>query len=60
MHARSLTRAHTYTVMYMSAGRFLHSPDTTAYAKVSGADSIAWRTRLHLTPSSKPTGGFGV
>ena len=26
VHARSLTRAHTCTVMYMSAGRFLHSP----------------------------------
>ena len=26
------------------------APDTIAYAKVSGADSIAWRTQLHLTP----------
>ena len=46
-----LTRAHTCTVMYMSNGRILHSPDTIAYAKVSGADSIAWRTQLHLTPA---------
>ena len=26
VHARSLTRAHTCTVMYMSTGRFLYSP----------------------------------
>ena len=49
VHARSLTRAHTCTVMYMSAV-FCITPDTIAYAKVSGADNIAWRTQLHLTP----------
>ena len=31
---------------------FCIAPDTIAYAKVSGADSIAWRTQLHLTPVS--------
>ena len=29
---------------------FCIAPDTIAYAKVSGADSIAWRTQLHQTP----------
>ena len=32
--------------------------DTIAYAKVSGADSIAWRTQLHLTPV--PPDGFCI
>ena len=31
---------------------FCIAPDTIAYAKVSGADSIAWRTQLHLTPGN--------
>ena len=44
------TLAYTRTYMYMSTGRFLHSLDTIAYAKVSGADSIVWWTQLHLTP----------
>ena len=44
--------------MYVSAGRFLHSPghDCITYAKVSGAGIIAWRTQLHLTPAE---GGRG-
>ena len=29
------------------------APDTIAYAKVSGADSSALRTQLHLIPASK-------
>ena len=29
---------------------FCTAPDTIAYAKVSGVDSIAWPTQLHLTP----------
>ena len=40
VHARSLT-------LY----GFCIAPDTIAYAKVSGSDSIAWRTQLHLTTS---------
>ena len=31
---------------------FCIAPDTIAYAKVSGADIIALRTQLHLTPAS--------
>ena len=44
-----LAKARTY--MYMYAGRFWTAPDTIAYAKVSGEDSIAWRTQMHLTPA---------
>ena len=32
---------------------FCIAPHTIAYAKVSGADCIAWRTQLHLTPAAK-------
>ena len=42
----------SYVGLYMSFGRFLHSPDTIAHAKVSGTDSISWRTHLNLTPES--------
>ena len=48
VHARS----HINTVMYMSTGHFCIAPDTIAYAKVSRADSIAWRTQLHLISAS--------
>ena len=52
VHARSLTRAHTCTVMYMSAGRFLHSPGHDCICKSvrSGqycmADTIASDTGI--------------
>ena len=36
---------------------FCITPDMIAYAKVSGADSIEWRTQLHLTPVSLVGGG---
>ena len=43
-----------HILMYMSCtcslDGFCIAPDTIAYAKLSGADSIAWRTQLHLTP----------
>ena len=48
MHA--CLHAHMHVQSYMSTGRILHSPDMIAYAKVCGADSIAWRTQLHVTP----------
>ena len=32
---------------------FCIATDTIAYAKVSGADSIAWRTQLHPTPARR-------
>ena len=47
--ACTLAYTRTCTVMYMSTGRLCIAPDTIAYAKVSGADRIAWRTQLHLT-----------
>ena len=51
VHARSLTRAHQWTVICIA-------PDTIAHAKVSGEDSIAWRTQLHLTPANKVLAGI--
>ena len=30
---------------------FCIAQDTIAHTKVSGADSIAWRTQLHMTPA---------
>ena len=50
VHACSLnTRAHTCTC---PPDGFCIAPDTIAYAKVSGADSVARRTQLHLTPAT--------
>ena len=51
MHAR--LRAHMYSHVHVHRTGFCIAPDTIAYAKVSGADSIAWRTQLHLTPVGK-------
>ena len=55
VHARSLTRAHSLQCVQSCTcpppDGFCKAPDTIAYAKVSGADSIAWRTKLHLTPA---------
>ena len=48
-----LAYARTYIVQsctYPPDGSCI-APDTIAYAKVSGADSIAWRTQMHLTPA---------
>ena len=51
VRARSLTRAHSVHVQSCTCplDGFCIAPDTIAYAKVSGAVSIAWRTQLHLT-----------
>ena len=55
MHAR--LRAHITMYSHVCPpDDFCIAPDTIAYAKVSGADSIAWRTQLHLTPV--PLDGF--
>ena len=56
VHAGSVAYAHTCTLthihVYRYVLRFCIATDTIAYyAKVSGADSIAWWTRLHLTPA---------
>ena len=50
MHARLRAHIHVQSCTCPPDG-FCIAPDTIAYAKVSGADSIAWRTQLHLTPA---------
>ena len=52
MHARLRAHIHVYVQSCTCPpDGFCIAPDTIAYAKVSGADSIAWRTQLHLTPA---------
>ena len=51
MHVRLRAHIHVQSFTYLPDG-FCIAPDTISYAKVSGADSIAWRTQLHLTPAS--------
>ena len=55
MHAHLLARTYMYSTVQSctcSPDGFCIAPDTIAYAKVSGAERIAWRTQLHLTPVS--------
>ena len=52
VHARMHVQSCTCPI------RFLHSLDTRAFAKVSGADSIAWRTQLHPTLAQWVTGSW--
>ena len=50
VHVRSLTRAHKRTC---PPDVFCIARTRLQYAKVSGADSIACRTQLHLTPAEQ-------
>ena len=43
-------RTYMYSHVHVRRTVFAITPDTIAYAKVSGADNIAWQTQLHLTP----------
>ena len=52
MHARLRAHIRVQSCTCPPDG-FCIAPDTIAYAKVSGAESIAWRTQLHLTPVSE-------
>ena len=48
MHARLRVHIRVQSCTCPPDG-FCIAPDTIAYAGESGADSIAWRTQLHLT-----------
>ena len=50
LNHRFSARAHIHVQSYTCpTDGFCLALDTIAYAKVSGTDSIAWRTQLHLT-----------
>ena len=46
MYVRCMYLVRAWFSTYVYVGHFCIAPDTSALAKVSGADSFAWRTFL--------------